>query len=216
MNVKSKTELTPPFSDETFVVRHIDYGHGHPRLTVNPLGDSTTEYTFTITNEPLQQCQWRNAEETPPLDVLKTVEAAGYHVLDVTEQPRFGLFENVEFLHDSIGDIKSDVQDGDVLSRAALNWADESLESLKKLELLRSRLTDVEFQIILLKSQESSRNLTDGNLTIPLLDGSTTSARLKSVVTLMLAYAQHDGYLDAQVLDPESVEQLISQNSPNE
>jgi hypothetical protein len=216
METKFKREVSPPFSDETFVIRLTDFGHGDPRLTVAPLEDATTEYNFTVTNESMNECQWRDADEDPPLDVLKAVEAAGYHVIDVTERPEYGLYENVKYLEEAVTDISENLHRDDIISRAALNWAEESLNSLKTLELLRSELSDTEFQVILFKAQQSSDRLPNGNLTIPQRDGSTESARLKSVVTLMVAYAQRDGYLDTNLLNDELVERLTTGEKSNE
>lgn len=208
MNVQENTTVSPPQDETEYSLKIIDHGHGKHQLTIAPGGDPSNAYNFTITNLKLQECQWRNKDKPVPTDVLRAVEYYGYHVTDVTERPKHGLYENVRYLREAVERTADELHEADLLGRSAANWGSESLSSLGKLELLRAHLTDTEFDIVLFKAQETSADHPSGNLTVPTTDG-PTSASLKSVVTLMLAYAQHDGYLDMDIIDPDTVENIV-------
>ena len=208
MDIQEKTTLSPPEDETEYEIKVIDYGQGNPRLSIAPGGDPSQEYNFSITNQKLQECQWRDEATPLPTGVLRAAEYYGYHVTDVTERPKHGLYENVRYLREAVEATEDGLHEADVLGRSAINWASESLSSLGKLELLRAHLTDAEFDTILFKAQETSRHHPSGNLEIPTTEG-PTSASLNSVVTLMLAYAQDDGFLDLELLDPETVDQLV-------
>jgi hypothetical protein len=209
MDIKEKTTVSPPNDETDYELKVIDYGQGNHQLSLAPNGDAANTYNFSITNLKLQECQWRDEDDPLPTPVLRAAEYYGYHVTDVTRRPTHGLYENVSYLQEAVERTRDELHDGDLLSEAALNWSSESLDSLEKLELLRAHLTEAEFDIVLYKAQETSRNHPSGNLTLPLADGTTTDASLKSVVMLMLAYAQHDGFLDRTIVPPDAVERLV-------
>jgi hypothetical protein len=203
------TTLTPPGDENEYTFKLIDYGQGKPALNVLCNGEQPG-YRFTVTSTQLHECQWRDEDTRLPTDVLRAVEYYGYHVTDVTRRPTHGLYENVGYLKDATEALEANLHVDDIVARAGAQWMTESLESLQKLELLRAHLTSVEYDTVLLKAYESSRAHPGGNLTIPTTQG-PTEASLKSVVTLMLAYAQHDGYLDRELLPKQTVDSLVTE-----
>ncbi len=208
MEVHDDTIISPPHDDGEYKLKIIDHGHGNHRLSITPT-DERDWHNFTITNQHLQECQWRDKENELPTPIHRAVEYYGYHVTDVVRRPKHGLYENVRYLRESVEEIESELHTVNYIGKSAANWATESLESLQKLELLREHLTEAEFEIVLIKAQESSVDTPSGQLSFPTTDGDITTASLKSVVMLMIAYAQDDGYLDIELIDPEIVNQLV-------
>jgi hypothetical protein len=207
VEVKQKHTLHPPGDDDEYTLKLIDYGQGHPKLNVLR-NDEQPGYDFVVTNEELLECQWRDEQTPLPTPVLRAVEYHGYHVTDVTQRPKHGLYENVAYLKDATESLTENLHENDIVGRAGVNWIRESLDSLQKLELLRAHLSKVEYDTVLLKAYESSREHPDGNLTVPTTDG-PTKVSLDTVVLLMLAYAQHDGYLDLELLKQQTVDSLV-------
>lgn len=209
MEIRTSTTVSPPQDETEYDIRIIDYGQGDPKLDILPAGEQPG-YTFRITNEQLYECEWRDEETPLPTPVLRAAEYYGYHVTDVTQRPKHGLYENVRYLKDAAHSIRDSLHPEDTVSHAGVEWMTDSLDSLEKLELLRAHLSPVEYDMVLLKAYETSRGHSSGNLTIPTTEGQT-SASLNSIVVLMLAYAQHDGYLGFEILDSDTVDSLVEE-----
>lgn len=208
MDIQENTTLSPPTDETEYQLKIIDHGHGTHRLSVAREGNPGDSFSFQITNQRLQECQWRDTETELPVEILRAVEFYGYHVTDVTQRSNHGLYENVRYLKETVDQIGNDLHDRDIIARSGVTWARESLEALEKLELLRAHLTEAEFDVVLYKAYETSADHPAGNLTVPTTEGGVP-ASLRSVVTLMLAYAQHDGYLGLELLDPDTVSRLV-------
>lgn len=211
MEIKETTTLSPPHDAREYTLRIIDYGQGDNQLAVQADNDDQ-EYKFTISNQQLNECQWRS-KDTLPSDILRAVEYYGYHVTDVSQYPKHGLYENVRYLRESIKEIETGIHEENYIGRSGIAWATESLDSLMKLELLRAHLTEAQFDIVMIKAQRTSENHPSGNLDLQSVKGKT-SASLKSIVMLMLAYAQDEGFLEHQILDEDIVEKLIQEEPP--
>lgn len=207
MDIQVKDSVSPPFDDTEYTIKIVDYGQGNHQLSVTPETTDSNTYDFAIINLKLQECQWRS-EKTVPTRIIRAVEHYGYHVTDATSRPTHGLYENVQYFKTTIDTIDEELHPENTLGHAATAWVSESLDTLAKLELLRAHLTQSEYDIVLFKAQETSYDHPSGNLTLPTTQG-PTSASLKSMVTLMIAYAQHDGYLSRDILDSSIVEKLV-------
>lgn len=212
-----QTQTVSPPADETeYAIEIIDYGQGgvsDPTLGIEPVAEQSRKFSLTVTNQRLQECQWRNTDKSLPTHIHRAIEFYGYHVTDVSSQPKHGLYEHISYLHESTTGIEDDLHQEDTLSRAALGWARESLELLTKLEILQAHLSESEYAIVLMKAQLTTNGNFSGNMSVPLGEREQTDASLRSLVVLMLAYAQHDGYLPQTILDPEIVSQLVMEVS---
>jgi hypothetical protein len=211
MDVLKETAVSPPGDEADYELQIVDYGQGNTKLLIAPTGERP-RHTFTITNTQLSECQWRDEETPVPTEILRAVEYYGYHVTDVTQRPALGLYENVNYLRQAMDEIETELHEENTIGRGGALKASESLDILSKVELLRTSLTEREFAVAVFKAQETSQKLPTGGLEVPSTSG-INSVTLKSMVTLILAYAQDDGYLSRPLISPETVERLVERPS---
>lgn len=207
MEYLSDTTINPPYGDDEYRIRIIDYGQGIKRLSIKSI-EETKSYVFYISNLKKQECQWRNKNDSIPNEIHKAVEYYGYHITDEPNLPRHGFHQNVKYIGEILEDISGELHDADYLAKASMDWIQESINLLEKLEILRAHMTDVEFEVVCCKAYESSANDSGGLINMKTAGNKEISTTLNLLVMRIIAYAQKDKYINIEIISPELVEKL--------
>jgi hypothetical protein len=207
MEYLADTTIRPPYDDNEYQIQIVDYGQGIKHLSVHNISDENS-YKFHVTNIDRKECQWRNKDAKIPNDIHKAIEYYGYHITDEQNLPQHGLYQNVKYISDVVDEIDSELIESDYIAKAGIDWVKESLDLLQKLEILRARLTDVEFEVVCCKAYESSKKGSDGLINFHTLKGKKVSTTLNLLVLRIIAYAQKDGYIDIEIIPPSFVDRL--------